>query len=205
MAWVDGVLSPNYAVKSVIKLVLFFALPFGFSLLDRSFSCKSLFIFDKKRLIRSAAFGLFVYAFIVSVYYLVSPYFDFSGVTGTLQKDSGVNKNNFVFVAVYISAVNSLLEEFFFRGFAFLTLKKAGAAKTAYLFSAAAFSFYHIAFLTNWFNPGLFVFLIICLFLVGILFDRLDEKSGAIYPSLMVHIFANFAINTIGLILFGIV
>ena len=31
----------------------------------------------------------------------------------------GVNAGNFVFVALYISIVNSLLEEFFFRGFAF--------------------------------------------------------------------------------------
>lgn len=205
MAWVDGVFMPGYAVKSAIKLLLFFMLPLLCALPDRVAFIKSLFVPNKKRLVRAAAFGAVVYAVILGVYFLLRDHVDFSGITGTLEKDAGVNRGNFLFVAVYISVVNSLLEEFFFRGVAFLAMKQAGSRKAAYMFSASAFAAYHVALLSGWFTPAFFGFLIACLFFVGILFDRLDEKSGTLYPSFMVHISANLAINTIGLILFGII
>ena len=39
----------------------------------------------------------------------------------------------------------------------------------------------------------------------GLIFNALNDKFGNIYPSWFVHMAANFAINTIGFILFGIV
>ena len=36
----------------------------------------------------------------------------------------GITAGNFLWVAIYISVMNSFLEEFFFRGFGFITLKK---------------------------------------------------------------------------------
>ena len=38
----------------------------------------------------------------------------------------------------------------------------------------------------------------------GCIFNYLNEKNDNIYPSWFVHMFANFAINTVGFILFGI-
>jgi CAAX amino terminal protease family. len=46
--------------------------------------------------------------------------------------------------------------------------------------------------------------LIAGLFFAGLVFNWLNEKAETIYASWMVHMFANFAINTIGYILFGI-
>ena len=43
-----------------------------------------------------------------------------------------VKKANFVFVSIYISLANSFLEEFFFRGFSFFTLKKFSNMNFAY-------------------------------------------------------------------------
>jgi membrane protease YdiL (CAAX protease family) len=42
------------------------------------------------------------------------------------------------------------------------------------------------------------------LFVAGMLFNFLDFKSESIYPSWLTHMFTNFAINTVGFILFGI-
>ena len=39
----------------------------------------------------------------------------------------------------------------------------------------------------------------------GCIFDYLNEKNGNIYSSWFVHMFANFAINTVGMILFGVI
>lgn len=204
MAWVDAILSPNYAIKSAIKIILFLMIPIGYSFIDRNISFRSLFVFDWKTMRISLLLGLGVYVFIIGIYFLIGPYFDFSNVTVTLENSIGVNKTNFVFVALYISFINSLLEEYFFRGFAFLTLKKLTSRKLAYFFSASAFAVYHIAIMTSWFTPFLFTLLIVGLFISGILFNWLNERSGNIYPSWIVHMSANFAINTIGFMLFGI-
>lgn len=59
-----------------------------------------------------------------------------------------VNADNFIYVALYISFINSLLEEFFFRGYVFLILKKDSSLKFAYGFSSLMFAFYHVG-MTN--------------------------------------------------------
>ncbi|GGM30321.1 CAAX amino protease [Paraliobacillus quinghaiensis] len=205
MAWIDAILSPDYTIKSSIKLVLFLLIPASYALLDRTTSFRQLFKLEKGEILFPLLLGVGVYAFIIGAYFLVGPFFDLSNITVSLENNIGVSKSNFVFVALYISFVNSLLEEFFFRGFAFLSLKKVSSRKIAYIFSAGAFSLYHVAIMTSWFSPMLFVLLVVSLFIAGLLFNWLNEKNNTIYPSWMVHLSANLAINTIGFILFGII
>ncbi len=140
----------------------------------------------------------------MGAYYIIGPYFDFSNVTTELVNSYGVKKENFVPVAIYISFVNSLLEEFFFRGFVFFTLKKLASKRFAYGVSALVFSLYHIAIMSSWFNIFLFALLLLSLFVAGLMFSWLNERRETIYTSWFVHMFANFATNTIGFILFGI-
>ena len=108
-------------------------------------------------------------------------------------------------MSLYISFVNSLLEEFLFRGFVFLTLKRITGKKFAYLFSATVFALYHVAMMIGWFGIGVFFIVMVGLFAGGLIFNFLNEKSSTVYPSWLVHMFANFAINTIGFILFGVI
>ncbi len=205
MAWVDGVLCPGYGVKSLVKILLFLILPLLYCYFNRQISFRSFFSVDKKGLLFSLLLGVGVYFFIIGTYLLIGPYFDFQNVTAALERNVGVNKQNFLWTAIYISFVNSLLEEFYFRGFAFLTLHKMGWNKIAYFFSAGAFALYHVAMMTGWFSVGLFLLLIFGLLGAGILFDWLDVKQGTIYTSWMVHMFANFAINTVGFMLFDMI
>lgn len=204
MAVVDGVLASNYFVKSAIKLVLFLALPIAFSCIYRDVDLKSLFKTEKKYVFTALFLGVGVFAVIFLGYMLLSNVFDFSGITGALTGNIGVNRDNFVIVSIYISFVNSLLEEFFFRGFAFLTLSKASNARFAHIFSALLFALYHVAMMIGWFDIGVFAIVLVGLFAGGIIFNLLNSKSGSIYPSWLTHMFANFAINTIGFMLFGI-
>ena len=138
-------------------------------------------------------------------YFAVKPFFDFSGIAEKLTQNAGVTADNFLFVSLYISFVNSLLEEFFFRGFVFTNLKQLRSGRFAYLFSSILFAAYHVAMMTDWFEPVAFAVVMAGLFAGGIIFDFLNEKSGTVYPSWFVHMFANFAINTVGFILFGII
>ena len=205
MAVVDGVIQPHYWIKSAVKLVLFLCLPLAYAHFNCDIDIKSLFVANKRGM--KLAFGLCipVFAVIMAAYLLLKDVFDFSAVTGALTGNIGVDKNNFVFVALYISFVNSLLEEFFFRGFAFLSLKKFASPRFAYAFSAAVFALYHIAIMTGWFSVWVFVITVAGLFAGGLIFNWLNAKSDNIYTSWFVHMFANFAINTIGFMLFGII
>jgi len=204
MAFVEIALVPGYATKSGIKIALFLGAPMLFLLTSKRISVASLFQMKKGGWKFSGILAAITFLGILGAYFLFRNSFDFSSVAPTLQNQLGINKGNFVFVALYISFINSLLEEFFFRGFAFLALKKSAGRNFAYGFSASTFALYHVAILNGWFSLPLMALLIFSLLLAGLLFNYIDEKKGSILPSWMVHISANFAINMIGFILLGI-
>jgi len=200
MAFVETVLQPGYVIKSGIKIAVFLLPPLLLSLKCRDIRFRELFRPRKKGFAAALALGVCVYALVLGGYFLVAPFFDFSAIAGNLTQNAGVNADNFLFVALYISFVNSMLEEFFFRGFLFMNLK-AISRRLAYLFSSIAFALYHIAIMLGWFSPGLFALILVGLTVGGLLFNYLNERLGTIYGSWLVHMFANFAINTIGFIL----
>lgn len=206
MSFIDGFIKPPYLIKSVIKVVLFLVVPmlYFFLFKGEAGKFKKLFIPKSKDFFRALVLGVAVYGVIVGAYFLLRGVFDFTSIAGSLTEDVGVNAENFVYVALYISFVNSLLEEFFFRGFAFITLKEVINRKFAYAFSAALFSLYHVGMTAGWFHIVVFVLAFAGLFVGGLIFNYLNEKCKNIYPSWLVHMCANFAINTIGFILFGI-
>ncbi len=201
MALIDGVIQPGYWAKSGIKLALFLAVPLIFSRLDKNVLISSLFRFEKKSFGLAAAAGAAVFAVILGGYFALRDVFDFSGIVTSLTDGAGVGKHNFIFVAIYIAVVNSFLEEFFFRGFAFLTLKRCASRPFAYIFSAAAFSLYHVAMMIGWFGFGLWLLVMLGLVAGGVIFNYFNERSGTVYPSWLVHMCANLAINIIGIIL----
>ena len=205
MALVDGVFKANYFIKSIIKMVLFFARPAVYSFFDKDIRIKELFVLERSGIKSALILGVLIYVVIFAGYLLLKDVFDFSAITGALTGNIGVTRDNFFLVALYISFVNSLLEEFFFRGFAFLALKKVAGSRKAHIFSAAAFALYHIAIMTGWFSAGMFVITITGLFAGGLVLNYLNAKSGNIYTSGFVHMFANFAINTVGFMHFRII
>jgi len=201
MALIDGVIHPGYAAKSLVKLSLFLLCPLLLSRFDPSLDLRRLFRFRPKGLGLALALGAGVYVIILGAYLLLSGVFDFSNIAGALSEDVGVHRGNFLFVALYISFVNSLLEEFFFRGFLFLSLLERRSRRFAHLFSAALFALYHAPMLIGWFSPALDALAMLGLAVGGLLFNALNERQGTVYTSWLVHMFANFAINTVGFIL----
>lgn len=204
MAVVDGVFRADYFLKSGIKLILFLGVPFAYGRIVKADGFAGFFVPDKKSLAWAFWLCIPIYGVILGGYFLFRNIFDFSGITVSLTQNIGVNRENFLAVSLYISFINSLLEEFFFRGFGFLCLRKLVPGWVAHGFSALVFALYHVAMMMGWFSVWVFVLVLAGLFLGGFLFNLLDEKAGNIYPSWFVHMFANFAINTIGFMLFGV-
>lgn len=203
MAFVDGVVKPAYAVKSAVKIVLFLAIPLVYFLLSKTDGLKKLLVPSKNGLAKALILGSGIFAVIFAAFLILRSLYDFSLIIGLLQDNVGVDRSNFIYVALYISFCNSLLEEFFFRGLAFLMLLEKIGRKWAYIFSSVTFAVYHIAIMTGWFSPMLFLLAMAGLILGGCIFNFIDEKSGSIYCSWAAHACANFALNTIGMLLFN--
>ena len=203
MGIVDAVIQPGYAIKSAIKIVMFLLIPIVYGLFLKEFNLTKLIKPDKKGFAIALGLGFLVYTVVLGAYWIFKDVFDFSALTTSLNETTGVNKSNFIWVAIYISFVNSLLEEFFFRGFSFISLKKLTSRRFAYIFSSMSFALYHIAMMIGWFGLPVILISLAGLFAGGMIFNRFDEKNENIYLSWLIHMFANFATNTIGFILFA--
>lgn len=206
MGFIDAVIRPQYLIKSFVKIILFSLMPILYSRYNKDLNLNSLFkVKSKKEIIIALISGAAVFLFILGAYLILGGFFDFSNIVSSLSENVGVDIDNFIFVAIYISFINSLLEEFFFRGFAFLKLKEISSRKFAYIFSSLAFALYHVAMMIGWFDISLFILTLSGLFIGGIIFNYFNEKYKNIYVSWLIHMFANFAINTVGFILFNMI
>lgn len=203
MSAIELIFIPTYFVKAAIKLALFVIIPMSLVLIRKETKMLCFFKPNKKTLLPMLGFGVLMYGFIIGAYFLLGKYFDLSGITSSLD-EIGVTKQNFIFVALYIAVCNSFLEEFIFRGFGFIGLSEKLGAKWACIFSAICFALYHITMMIGWYSIWLTALVIFALFVGGVILNILDSKCKTVYPAWIVHIFANLAINTIGMILFGI-
>lgn len=206
MYLIESYIKPMYTIKSLYKITLFAGLPLIYCGLDKEVKFKEYFsIKDKRQIKISLALGLVGYLLVQAGYFILKGFINLDNVAMVLETNLSVNKDNFVLVSLYISFINSLLEELFFRGFGFLTLNKFLSKRYSYAISAVAFSVYHVSILANWFNEVIFVLFIAGLFGTGLLFNFLNDKYNNIYNSWIVHMCANFSINTIGFIMFGLI
>ena len=201
MGLVDAILSPPYAIKSAIKWVLFGAIPVAYLVSTQSFAPRKLFSLQKKhgKLIAPLALGIF--AVILIAFFALRSFIDFSSITNSLTADAGVTRQNFIFVALYIALINSFLEDFFFRGFCFFSLRPLGVP-FAYVASALLFSAYHVAFMDGWLSPSLFALSLFGMALGGGIFAFLNHKTESLLPSYLVHMASNLATNLIGILMF---
>lgn len=204
---IDAFVHPNYFLKVLIKILFFLALPMLFFAFNKQMfkDFKKIFVFKKGGILKALLLGIGVYAVIVGGYFLTRNVIDYSNVTSTLTENMGITGKNFIYVSLYISLMNSFLEEFFFRGFGFITLKKYTTRKVAYIFSSSLFAIYHVGMLVGMFNIWALMLLLLGLIIGGCIFNYLNELNDNVYPSWFVHMFANFAINTVGFILFGVI
>lgn len=206
MSLVDGFINPGYGVKSAIKIVLFFLVPLmSVGWLGRQDFKDLLRPRGSRAMSRTLVLGLGVYAGIMAAYFILRPYIDLETIRLALAEDLGVNRDNFILVALYISFMNSLLEEFFFRGYLFLGLLQRTGRIAAYSISAFLFAAYHVAIIGRWFSPLIFLFAMAGLFIGGLIFNYLNERNRNIINSWVVHLMANLAINTVGLMMFNLV
>lgn len=197
MAVIETVIEPIYAVKSASKAVIFLVLPLITMKLLNIKIFGSAFVLNRKSVLKLLALGLSIYLLIMGGYALTKNLFDYSSLVESLSKDQKVDGGSFIWVAMYISFFNSFLEEFLFRQVAFIRLSEFTSKKSAYIFSSLMFAVYHVAMIAQSFPLPLLLVALVGLAVGGVIFDRVDEKSGNIYNSWFIHMFADFALMTV--------
>ncbi len=194
MALVETVIEPPYAVKSALKAGMFLIVPaavmksLGIGIFGGTFSL------DIKKFLKLLALGLGVYAVIFLSFALTRGIFDYPGLIASLSKDQQVEKRSFLPVALYISFGNSFVEEFLFRHTAFIRLREFAGKRAAYIFSSLMFSVYHVAMIGQSFPLPMMAAALLGLAVGGFIFDFADDRSGNIYGSWFIHMFADFAL-----------
>ncbi len=203
MQYVELVIMPIYWVKAFVKMMLFFMVPLGFITLSPSIKIKQLAHPVKlKDMGLALILGIGCVLGLLLGFAVIRPYLDQQKILRLLGKGPGVSIVNFAPVAIYIALVNSFVEEFFFRGVGYLLLKESLNTLAASIFSSMCFALYHIGIINGWFNLTLFILAVGGLMLVGAFFNYLDTAKNSIFPSWVVHMLSNIAINLIGLIMF---
>lgn len=204
MAFVERGWGPSYLIKSGMKVLVFLGFIILYAVAFRDGCVGGWFQKpDRASLKRSLLLAAAVFFGLLAGYVLLLPWLDLSAIPEQLAQGMGVTAENFPLVAAYIILCNSLLEELFFRGFAFLTLRRYCTPALAWGFSAVSFALYHVSIMDGWFHPVLLALMILGLGAAGVFFGLLDRK-GSVWNSWLIHMAANLAINIIGFRLFGI-
>ena len=197
MAVTETIIEPAYWIKSAAKIAVFMLLPILTMKLYKIKIFDGSFALDKKNILKLLLLGLGIYAVIIGAYFLTRNVVDYSSLVTSQMADQKVTKDNFIFVALYISFCNSFLEEFLFRFVSFIKLSEFTSKKPAYVFSSVMFAVYHIAMIGSSFPLPLLILALFGLTAGGFIFDYVDSKNKNIYNSWMIHMFADFAIVTI--------
>jgi len=188
-----------YLYSSAFKVFIFILCPFIYFKVSKNGKFRdlvSLFSMhgDKKNIRHAFLLGLGVFMFIVIVFTILLPFLDRAYIVDALAAN-GITPTNAIFVFIYIVVINAALEQFFFRGFAFMSLYRMGLKRYAHTYAALLFSFYHIPILFGAVSPGILVLCTVGLVAAGLIFNFLAVRFRSITGSLIVHISANLALN----------
>lgn len=201
----DVALRLPYVWKAALKILVLCAL---FSLYRRRFARRlrddlvGTGRVDRGRLLRLLLLGAATFLTVLVVYRLTQHGIDAGAITESLVEKYRITRGDVLVYGLYLSFVNALLEELFFRGYLFLNL--LGAKRwPAYAFSSVLFSVYHLANIAGWFRPPLFLAALAGLAGAGALFCWLDARVRSIWPGYVVHLFADLAIVVVGWRLLG--
>lgn len=192
-------LTVSYTTKTIAKVLLFLGIPL---ILFYKNGLSFLYFrkIDRQSSSASIVFGIAIVTIIVISFIKLRTVIDIDALILSLA-EIGVTASTFPLVAAYILFGNSLLEEFFFRG---LLPSFFNNFWCRMLIPSFLFAIYHITIFLTWFSLPLLVLAVFGLWIGGIIFQLVNEKSGTILPSWTIHIFADIGVLLVGTYMFYI-
>ncbi|MCK5154885.1 MAG: CPBP family intramembrane metalloprotease [Spirochaetales bacterium] len=199
---VEQVLMTPYFLKTIIKIPMFTVFPFMIQrfLLKSKFSVRIKKSEQKFILLSS----IFIFVIITVVAFVLKSFIDIEAISSDFANRMKLSGQGMILAGVYTIFVNSLIEEYFFRGFIFQELLKRGWKKPAYIISSAAFAMYHVTVFEAWFGIGLMMVMLLGLFVGGLIFAYFVKKTESILASWIIHISADLALVVFGIFGLGL-
>lgn len=194
----DQIFKVSYIERTTMKLLLFLAVPIFYARYFQKSIRETLHFQLSKPDRLSLLLGRVCFVSVLVSYFLLRNWIDFESIMSQLQTTSKVNAGNYLLVGLYITFINSLLEELFFRGFLFLNIYQSGRKALAYAYSSVLFALYHLSIFKTWFDPIIMLLALLGLIAAGLLFDYLNVRKQSVYSSWIVHAMADAAIILIG-------
>jgi uncharacterized protein len=111
-----------------------------------------------------------------------------------------VTSRTVLFVAPVTIFLNSLLEEFFYRGFAFGQLSQRHR-RLGYLLPAGTFTLQHMLFIHHWASPLPMAMAVVGLFVFAVVLEKAYEAADSIVAPWVVHILGDVAMMGIAVTL----
>lgn len=158
----------------------------------------------KKNIKVAFGFGIVLTLIYAIAYYVFRGFLNFNIISTELNNLASINTTNIIFLGIYIIVLNSVFEEYFWRGFVFNELRTLIKPWVAYTFTGIAFSLHHVMFYLGWFNIGLFVLVTVGLIGFAIIMNFFFEKYKDLLSCWLIHIFVDCVQIFIGLKIFGI-
>jgi membrane protease YdiL (CAAX protease family) len=163
------------------------------------------FIIFKKNIGKLTLLGIFLASIYLASFFIFRNFLDLATITEKLKDLININLTNLIFIGLYIIILNSVLEEYFWRGFLFKHLKNLIKPWQAYLITGLAFSFHHVMFYYNWFNLGFFLLATFGLTAYALIVNYVFHKYQDLFSCWYVHMFADVAQIFIAFKIFGII
>jgi membrane protease YdiL (CAAX protease family) len=151
----------------------------------------------------AVAFGLGVLAVAIfwGLYYRLGDILlDKAMITHKIGEQFSVTGKTVLLIAPVTIFLNSMLEEFFYRGFAFGQLVQ-GHRTVGYLLPAGAFTIQHLFFIYHWMSPLPFAMAVLGLFVFALALQRVYEKSESLVAPWLIHIMGDVAMMSIAVTL----
>lgn len=197
LLWIEQGISVSYPVKTVAKAVFFLGIPLIF-FRKKGFPFLKIRNVDRKSLHISIAAGVVVMMVIIVTFITLQSFIDIDTLLSELER-IGINSAVFPLVAVYILFGNSVLEEFFFRG---LLPDSLTHSRYRLLIPSFLFAIYHVTIFMSWFPLPILLLAIAGLWIGGIIFQLSNKRSRTIFPSWIIHIFADLGVLIVGTYIF---
>ena len=196
---IESLIHPTYGYLLILKVTFFLLVPLWMWYFFKK-SIGKFWKWSSDTWKFGIGFGLLSMLIIGITYLLLRESIDWQAI-GASMSARHINETTFLLVFLYIMFGNSLLEEYFFRGIVFRQMLPVSKI-VAYILSALMFSLYHMTIFQTWFMGWILILALFGLFMGGIFFAWLYEKTGGIWSAWIFHIFADCIILIIGYTVF---
>ncbi|MFP4423730.1 MAG: CPBP family intramembrane glutamic endopeptidase [Candidatus Woesearchaeota archaeon] len=198
----------TYVFSSLYKIIFLFPIAYRIfsgkkvkEAISKHFLIKTL----RRNILHVTGIGLLLSGTYIGAFYVAKGMIPMEEIASRLHETISLDGTSIIFVGVYIIVLNSLLEEFFWRGFLFDEFRKSFPYWVSHLATGVGFSLHHVVFYYNWFSVP--VFLVVTLGLIGyaIIMNMVFQRYGDLFSCWVIHAFADVAQIYIAFTVFGVI